>query len=265
MSQVALRPASGYSLRSSLSRLLARTYRLALGLAAVVVAGLQIWSFEEYRSFYGAFGVTPDELGYNATLTLIRSGLLVLAEISSVALALAGPIAVFGAMGAVLAGFMHEATLRVRVSANWAHLLTWHRNLNEPQRTVIHLAIPSFVAAVALAAVAGLFFLAANTLLDLGSLRPHIKEVRSGERLRYEFYSNLSLAQPRADPVWVRWLGDRPPRAFSESGRPAASSVRLTYFGGASGTLVFFEHRRDRVLRLPAAAIAIDAADPRDG
>jgi hypothetical protein len=55
---------------------------------------------------------------------------------------------------------------------------------------------------------------ALSSLLDLSDLDNKVDHVRAGERLKYSLLDPLTLAEPRADPVNVRWVAPRPPGAI---------------------------------------------------
>jgi hypothetical protein len=67
----------------------------------------------------------------------------------------------------------------------------------------------------------------------------------------------LALAEPRAEPVQVRWVAANPPPLFH--GRDAAT---LTYLGQNAGTSVFLDTRTGSptVHRLPTSALTVQSA-----
>jgi hypothetical protein len=101
-----------------------------------------------------------------------------------------------------------------------------------------------------------LVFLAELPTIISRNVDAKVARVRAGDRLDYGLLNVLAFAEPRADPVDVRWLGTKPPPPFD-----AGPVVRLTFFGQNAGTSIFLDARplRDAVYHLPTAAITIAA------
>jgi hypothetical protein len=101
------------------------------------------------------------------------------------------------------------------------------------------------------------FLSALAAVIDLSDLEAKADEVRAGARLKYSLLDPLTLAEPRADPVLVRWIGPRPPAQFTSAG-----GRRLTYLGQSDGTAVFLDtaSKPQVVYRLPVSAIALEGA-----
>lgn len=114
------------------------------------------------------------------------------------------------------------------------------------------------VGVLGLAGAISLIFVA-NLPKILGSsdLESKVTDVRAGGRLTYDLLNPLALAEPRADPVNVLWVGADPPRPFSRN-----RAVRLTYFGQNAGTSVFLDTAAGQpaVYRLPTAAVMLQAS-----
>lgn len=106
-------------------------------------------------------------------------------------------------------------------------------------------------------AVAFALLMALSALLDLSDLDDKAERVRAGERLKYSLLDPLTLAEPRADPVSVRWVAPRAPEPFTSS-----NPRQLTYLGQNGGTAVFLDTaRKPQVIhRLPVAALAVDGS-----
>jgi len=114
------------------------------------------------------------------------------------------------------------------------------------------------VGVLGLAGLAALGFLQAlPSIIGASDLDGKIADVRAGDRLTYGLLNPLALAEPRADPVDVRWVGANPPNPFE-----GQHLLRLTYFGQNAGTSIFLDTtaRRTTVYRLPTAAIALEAS-----
>lgn len=81
--------------------------------------------------------------------------------------------------------------------------------------------------------------------------------MRAGERLRYSLLDPRTLAEPRADPVTVRWVAPLPRAPFT-----SGNTQRLTYLGQNGGTAVFLDTTRtpQAIYRLPVAALAVDSS-----
>ena len=122
--------------------------------------------------------------------------------------------------------------------------------------------------------LAGVIASVALVLLSAGiqasGLPDRVKEVRSGKPLRYDYGNPLSLlvtlAEPRAERVLVRWTSASPP---PPPFRLKADVRALTYFGQANGVSVFFEPNAagsgpGQVYRLPTGSIGTQAHDPGD-
>jgi len=103
-------------------------------------------------------------------------------------------------------------------------------------------------------AVACAFLWALSAVIELSSLDESVDKVRAGERLKHSLLDPLTLAEPRADPVSVSWVGPRPPKIFAGPG-----ARRLTYLGQSEGIAVFLDTaaKPQALHRLPIAAVAI--------
>lgn len=108
-------------------------------------------------------------------------------------------------------------------------------------------------------AIAFVFLAALSAVLEASHLDSKVQQVRSGHRLTYSVLNPFVLAEPRADPVRVRWVAGRPPSPFTRKPRV------LTYLGQNGGTSVFLDTRiaPEAVYRVPASAVTIeDTAQP---
>ncbi|MDP8968898.1 MAG: hypothetical protein M3N04_09885, partial [Actinomycetota bacterium] len=112
----------------------------------------------------------------------------------------------------------------------------------------------TLVAATGVVAVGFLALL--QVILDASQIDAKVQQVRAGQRLNSSLLDPLTLAEPRADPVLVRWVAPNPPDPFT---RDLPSS--LTFLGQNGGTAVFLNTRSSpqAVYRFPASAIAIEA------
>ncbi len=101
------------------------------------------------------------------------------------------------------------------------------------------------------------FLLALNPVLDVSKLDEKVDAVRAGQQLEYSLLDPLTLAEPRADLVRVRWVGPRPPDEFASD-----DGLALTYLGQSNGTAVLLDAARTPqvVYRLPAPSITIESS-----
>jgi hypothetical protein len=117
--------------------------------------------------------------------------------------------------------------------------------------------------AVSILAATGLtvigFLSALPAIIRASNLDAKVASVRAGHRLTYGKLNPLAFAEPRAEPVRVRWVAQNPPDPFT-SGR----SRSLTYFGQNSGTAVFLDLHVSptAIYRLPVSALAIESVSP---
>jgi hypothetical protein len=86
------------------------------------------------------------------------------------------------------------------------------------------------------------------------SVRDQVNQVRAGMRLEYSITNPLSLAEPRAQRVMVRWSGPSVPQPFSGD-----EEIALMYFGQNNGTSVFLSTppEAEAVYRLPTAMLVM--------
>jgi hypothetical protein len=105
--------------------------------------------------------------------------------------------------------------------------------------------------------VAAIGFLALlQVILDASHLDAKVQQVRAGQHLNSSLLDPLALAEPRADPVLVRWVGPNAPDPFTRN-RPSSR----TFLGQNGGTAVFLNTRSSpqNIYGFPASAIAIEA------
>lgn len=107
---------------------------------------------------------------------------------------------------------------------------------------------------LAAGAVAFAFLAVLPSILDASKIDSKVRQVRVGQRLSYSLLNPLTLAEPRADLVTVRWIAQNPPPPFA--GR---RSINLTYFGQSGGTAVFYRPENGLIYRMPSAAVEIEA------
>jgi hypothetical protein len=248
---------------ASLRRFVRWSYRTVLLVGAFLVGVVPVWGFAVYRAFYASFGVTPDELGYNPAVAVARAAVVIAASIASYALWLAYVGIILAGAYLMLAARAIAWAERVRRRSQRSRVFADVRTGSRSERKQTKRVVSMLGGSCALAIAAAVVFPAINWGVYSKSLSEHIGEVRAGKGLKYSLYSSMELGQPRATPTWVRWIGERPPPMFATKNGGRSVSIRLTYFGGVAGTLVFLDPRRNRVLRLPASAVAMDARPDR--
>jgi hypothetical protein len=118
---------------------------------------------------------------------------------------------------------------------------------------------PWLLRTMALFAIGGIafgFVALLSVVLDASHLDRKVAQVERGARLNNDLLDPFTLAEPRAEPVRVRWVAPDPPHPFA-----AGHALNLTYFGQHDGTSVFLDPRaKPRIIyRVPTSAVELQA------
>ena len=199
------------------------------------VLGVVVYAFlrVSYGVFYDRFGLEPEEVGVGRAQVLAQSGLL-LVELALVF----GAVMTFCFFALRALGGLRQP-YRLPPGAP-----LWRRAVEFAQTPYWIIVLPTAIAV-------GLFLVV--TLPDRA--RSLADKVERGETVRARTSFSYRSLEPHVKslPATLISLGQAPLR-------PELQAPSLRYFGQANGTLVLFDWKTKKVIRLPAASYAVSTS-----
>lgn len=198
-------------------------------LAVATIAGFTVYGFVRvsYATFYGRFDVEPEEVGLGQTEILTQSGLVLFVSV----------LITGGVLGVA---FLAYRALGIRPAILGPNASLWRRALAFSSGPYWIIVIPT----VLILAFVVLFELPvrARTLAD---------QVEKGETVRPSASFTLRAGlHVKAVPVRLTTLGgDELPSELT--------SPSLRYLGQASGVLILYDWKAERVIRLPMDSVVV--------